>query len=60
MLPKKGWLSESSSHRVELNAASHDDIYSMNTVNQSNQSIGDIGIAGSTIFPTFDLTLGFW
>jgi hypothetical protein len=40
-----------------LNANSHDDRYSMKNI---NECIGDICRAGSTIFPTLDLTSGFW
>jgi putative transposase len=40
-----------------LNAASHDDRYSMKTV---NECIGDTGKTGSTIFSTLDLHHGFW
>jgi hypothetical protein len=54
---KKGWQIQSGKDFRELNAASHDDRYSMQTI---NECIGDIGRAGSTIFSTLDLTHGFW
>jgi hypothetical protein len=41
----------------QLNVKSYDDIYSMKDI---EECIRDIGHAGSTIFTTVDLTLGFW
>jgi hypothetical protein len=57
MVPKKDGRLRVVQDFRELNAASHDDLYSMKTI---NECIGDIGRAGSTIFSTLDLTYGFW
>jgi hypothetical protein len=57
MVPKKDGSLRVVQDFRELNAASHDDRYSMKTV---IECIGDIGRAKSTIFSTLDLTHGFW
>jgi hypothetical protein len=57
MVPKKDGSLRVVQDFRELNAKSMDDRCSMKEV---NESIGDIGRAGSTIFSTLDLTSGFW
>ena len=56
MVPKKDGSLRVVQDFRGLNVASHDDRYSMKTV---NECIGDIGRAGSTLFSTSDITHGF-
>ena len=53
MVPKKDESLRVLKDFRELNANSFDDIYSMKDI---NECIGDIGISGSTVFTTLNLT----